>query len=378
VTNGATLTVNGVLDAPIETSPDVLDWAQVRSFRRIAADRLADELRGSEGVTEQRRREVGRRIIQQILDEHVRAAYQAGDRSLTPDIQDALAKAIFDALLGLGRLQPLVDDDRLENVEVFGCEKVVTIDHHGHTEELPPVADTEEELREMLANLASRAGTERTFTENNPVLHLALPGGARLAAIGNPVAAETAVNIRVHRLVNVTLEDLAEEYGTLTPELAAFLRAAVLARRSILVAGVPNSGKTTLVRALAQAIDPADKIATFETEYELRLNELLAARVRKPIALAARPGSGLPMASKVLRPMIMGLPMVTRLKYFRSAGICQGMPPSLPIARFSPMATTSEIFMASPNTRAMDRIHRIFQNLQDSDFFYEMPVPSST
>nr|WP_246211483.1 CpaF/VirB11 family protein [Phytoactinopolyspora alkaliphila] len=192
----------------------------------------------------------------------------------------------------MGRLQPLVDNDRLENVEVFGCEKVVTIDYHGHTEELPPVADTEEELREMLANLASRAGAERTFTESNPVLHLALPGGARLAAIGNPVAAETAVNIRVHRLVNVTLEDLTVEHETLTPELAAFLRAAVQARRSILVAGVPNSGKTTLVRALAQAIDPADKIATFETEYELRLNELLAARVRKPIALAARPGGG--------------------------------------------------------------------------------------
>ncbi|NDL57024.1 CpaF family protein [Phytoactinopolyspora sp. XMNu-373] len=269
-----------------------LDWAQIRSFRRVAADRLADRLRDSDGVSEEHRRNVARQIVSELLDEHVRAAYQAGDQSITPDSQAAMEKAIFDALLGLGRLQPLVDDPELENIEVFGCEKVVTLDQYGRVEELPPVADSEEELREMVANLASHGGTtERTFTENSPILHLNLHGGHRLAAIGW-LATQTVINIRRHRLINVTIDELVGEYHTLTPELAAFLCAAVQARRSILVAGEPNTGKTTLLRALTQVIDPGEKIATFETEHELHLDELRSSSIRRPIALAARPGSG--------------------------------------------------------------------------------------
>ncbi|WP_162452914.1 CpaF family protein [Phytoactinopolyspora mesophila] len=278
-------------NSDLETADGEVDWAQVRAFRRLAADRLAEQLRDLDAIDEERRREIGREIISQILDEHVRRSMQTSGTSMGPSQQARLEKSIFDALFGLGRLQPLVDDESLENIEVFGADKVVTVDYHGDFTELPPVADSEDELRDMLAFLASRGGAaERTFTENSPILHLNLHGGHRLAAIGW-VASQTVVNIRRHRLVDLTLEDL-QGRGTLTPELARFLDAAVRARRSIVVAGEPNSGKTTLVRALAASIEPTEKIGTFETEYELHLDRLPGHRVRNPIALESRPGSG--------------------------------------------------------------------------------------
>ena len=77
----------------------------------------------------------------------------------------------------------------------------------------------------------------------------------------------------------------------LSPVAASFLRAAVRARKSIVISGSQGAGKTTLVRALCAEIDPLEAIGTFETEYELHLHEL---RVQHPIVFAweARPGSG--------------------------------------------------------------------------------------
>ncbi|MGB0191891.1 MAG: ATPase, T2SS/T4P/T4SS family, partial [Nocardioides sp.] len=98
-----------------------------------------------------------------------------------------------------------------------------------------------------------------------------------------------SVVIRRHRLMEITLDDLVERQ-MLTPVAASFLRAAVRARKSIVVSGSQGAGKTTLVRALCAEIDPLEAIGTFETEYELHLHELGRHRIVHP--WEARPGSG--------------------------------------------------------------------------------------
>src|SRR3546814_19824860 len=74
-----------------------------------------------------------------------------------------------------------------------------------------------------------------------------------------------SVVIRRHRLMQLTLDDLVKR-GMLSPLLASFLRAAVRARKSIVVSGCQGAGKTTLVRALCSEIDEYEAIGTFETE----------------------------------------------------------------------------------------------------------------
>ena len=88
-----------------------------------------------------------------------------------------------------------------------------------------------------------------------------LPGGARLAAVAEPVATRPTIVIRIHRLVDVTLDQLVER-GTLTRQAAEFLRAAVVAGVSVVTSGFPGAGKTTLLRALADCIPSEEKIVT--------------------------------------------------------------------------------------------------------------------
>src|SRR4051812_32106953 len=266
-----------------------VDWALVRVFRQRASQKLAEQLRSRPGVDEEDRRELGRSIVRSLLEDHARADVLDGVRLMDLDAEQALATAIFDSLFGLGRLQPLVDKPDVENIEITGYDKVLLLYSDGRREIGPPVADSDEELIEFLAFLAAqRGGGERSFSSATPVLHLNLGNRARLAAIME-VSQRPVVRIRKHLMPEVSLATM-RDVGTLDPVLEQFLGAAVRARKSIVVSGAQGSGKTTFVRALAEALDPWESVGTLETAYEIFLHE--QGRPREVIALEARPGSG--------------------------------------------------------------------------------------
>ncbi len=85
------------------------------------------------------------------------------------------------------------------------------------------------------------------------------------------VCSRPSVSIRRSRLGKVSLEDLVGN-GTMSPEVATFLRAAVLGRMNVMIAGSTNSGKTTLLRALANEIPPTERLVTVERALELGLD----------------------------------------------------------------------------------------------------------
>jgi Flp pilus assembly CpaF family ATPase len=97
-----------------------------------------------------------------------------------------------------------------------------------------------------------------------------LPDGGRLFAV-MAVTARPCVAIRRDRLAAATLGDLARN-GTMSGEVAAFLAAAVRARRNILISGGTAAGKTTLLRALASAIPSHERLITIEDSLELCLD----------------------------------------------------------------------------------------------------------
>lgn len=268
-----------------------IDWALVAAFRSQASEQLSAALGGDRGrLDRQAQRELGRSIILELLEAEAAEQVSAGRDAWTPAQQQALATAVFDALFGLGRLQPLVDDDRVENIIITGHDTVRLELTDGTLLPGPPVADSDEELIDFLVFLASRSEVNaRPFSEAQPRLHLRLDGGARLAAAAW-VTPRPSVVIRRHRLRRVTLDDLVGR-GTLTPLAASFLTAAIRARKSVVVAGPQGAGKTTMVRALCAEIPQHEAIGTFETEYELHLHELPDVH---PIVHAweARPGSG--------------------------------------------------------------------------------------
>lgn len=268
-----------------------IDWQLVAAFRAQASNQLtaalgAGRVRGGRADEQ----ELGRTIIRELLDAAAAESLSAGRETWSLPEQEALAEAVYDALFGLGRLQPLVDDDTVENIIVTGSDRVWVERTDGTLVPAPPVADSDDELIDFLAFLASRSeGNPRPFSPAQPRLHMRLDGGARLAATAW-VTPRPSVVIRRHRLREITLDQLVD-LGTITPVMASFLRAAVRAHRSIVVSGPQGAGKTTLVRALCAEFDPFEAIGTFETEYELFLDELTDQH-HIVHAWEARPGSG--------------------------------------------------------------------------------------
>ncbi|WP_081680432.1 CpaF family protein [Cellulomonas sp. URHD0024] len=271
---------------PVLPAPDI---AIVREVRRIVADRLAQRLQAQPVERLDARRELARSLVSAELAERGRERVRRGQDPWSVELEMVTSRAVMAALFGMGRLQPLIDDPAVENVEVDGHENVWVSYADGRDERHAPVADSDAELIEILQLLAARTGTsERTFSSAHPALHVRLEDGSRLSAVAWTTPKPHVV-IRRHRVRDVDLDDLVR-LGTIDTVLAAFLRSAIRAGKNVVVTGLQNAGKTTLVRALANEFDPMERFATIEKAYELHLHEL-PARHPRVVAMEAREGS---------------------------------------------------------------------------------------
>ena len=254
-----------------------MDQTLVRRFREEVADTLARQRRqdaaaGVPPMTGEDERQFARAVINRVLDAYARAEIAAGRTPPTSEEEEDLAAGIHAALYGVGRLQPLLDDPEVENVDINGCDHVFVQYADGREVVSEPVADSDDELVELVQILGAYSGlSSRPFDSANPQLDLRLPDGSRLSAVMD-VCARPAVSIRRSRLARVHLDDLLG-YGSLSEDVAAFLSAAVAARKNIMIAGATNAGKTTLLRALANEIPPAERLITVERALELGLGE---------------------------------------------------------------------------------------------------------
>ena len=253
------------------------DQELVRKLRVQVAERLneqrrRDQVNGVPPMSAEDEREYARSLIVQVLEDHARYELAEGRTPPTPDDDAQIAGAIHSALFGVGRLQPLIDDPEVENIDINGCDQVFVQYGDGREETPGPVAESDDELVELIQVLAAHAGlTSRPFDSANPQLDLRLPDGSRLSAVMG-VTSRPAVSIRRARLGKVFLKDLVAN-GTMTDDVGSFLRAAVAARKNIMIAGATNSGKTTLLRALANEIQPHERLITVERSLELGLGE---------------------------------------------------------------------------------------------------------
>jgi Flp pilus assembly CpaF family ATPase len=268
------------------------DWEVVRRLRAAVSTQLSERLRTRPDTSRDSQRELARALATHAVADW--ADQQATSSGRTPSLEEEawLADAVLASIFGLGRIQPLVDDPSVENVDIAGCDRVWLEYADGRIEPGPPVADTDVELVETLQSFATYLGqTSRNFSTAHPMLRLKLPDGSRLTAV-MAVTPRPEVHIRRHRLLDVTLDRLAA-LGTLDAALVGLLRAAMAARRNIVVTGTVNVGKTTLIRALAGEIATLERVVTIEKEYELLLHDL-PDRHARVVAMEAREGNAEP------------------------------------------------------------------------------------
>lgn len=260
---------------PAPTSADAVgeddqvapDWSWVRQLRT----EVTDQMTSRSLTTSPEDRVTVESLVTEAVENFNRSHISAGETPLSTSQKNALAEATLDAIYGAGRLQKLLDRDDLEDIAIRGADNVWLYYADGRVERGPAVAESDKDFVTDLQHLAStNPAGERAFNSANPRLDLALASGHRLSASMDFVRRPTCT-IRFHRHVDVDLGDMVE-LGSIDETLRQFLTAAIRAGVSVVVAGLPGSGKTTLIRALLNELPPTMPIATIETEFELHLD----------------------------------------------------------------------------------------------------------
>src|SRR6201991_4259393 len=254
-----------------------MDHSAVKRLRGEVGDRLAEQRRldaatGIPPMSSEDERQFARALISQVLEEHARSEILVGRPPLNAQDEEELAEAIHAALFGVGRLQPLLEDQQIENIDINGCDRVFIGYADGRGVMAQPVAESDEELVELIQVLAAYSGlSSRPFDTANPQLDMRLPDGSRMSAVMD-VTLRPSLSVRRARLGKVFLSDLVGN-GTMSSDLARFLSAVVAARKNVMIAGSTNAGKTTLLRALANEIPAHERLITVERALELGLDQ---------------------------------------------------------------------------------------------------------
>jgi len=227
--------------------------AEVRELvRRRGLDPIAD-------------RAAVRRLVDEVVSDY-------DDRALSsslPPLPDSgvAARAVYDAVAGFGPLQRHLDDPTVEEIWINEPGRVF-VARHGRSE-LTTTILGEAQVRDLVEKMLKTTG--RRVDLSTPFVDAMLPDGSRLhVVIPDITRRHWSVNIRKFVLSASSLDDLVG-LGTLTPQAARFLEAAVIAGLNVIVAGGTQAGKTTLLNCLASAIPARERVITCEEVFELRL-----------------------------------------------------------------------------------------------------------
>ena len=248
--------------------------------------RLADELRarvserlvaevqsrgaGSMGAAD--RRAAGASLLRAALADHARACIEAGRPVLSPDAEDALYAQVIAELFEMGALQQYREDPTVMEVNATGLTTWIRRTD-GTKEAGPPLARSNAALVELVRMLAAQPGVggEARLDAAHPKLDRQLPNGDRLFALIE-VSAEPILRIRRHNFIDLVTLTHLRDAGMLDAALCALLSAAVLAKLNVIICGGTGTGKTTLLRAMCNAIPAEESVALIEDSPELGLD----------------------------------------------------------------------------------------------------------
>jgi pilus assembly protein CpaF len=189
---------------------------------------------------------------------------------LTRSDRDRLFEEVAADIIGFGPIEPLLQDSSVNEVMVNGPEQVY-IEQKGKLVLTDVRFDNDEHVRRIIDRIVSPLG--RHVDEASPLCDARLPDGSRVNIVIPPISlVGPCITIRKFSKTPLTVDDLIR-FGSMTPEIAEFLRACVLARLNGVVSGGTGSGKTTLLNVLSGFIPDDERIVTIEDAAELQLRQ---------------------------------------------------------------------------------------------------------
>ncbi|MFE6894804.1 CpaF family protein [Streptomyces sp. NPDC057694] len=209
---------------------------------------------------------------------------------LTGEQISVLRGELFNRFFLAGSLQQVLERPGVEDILIDGPWMFIDVQGQGRQRMRSPFTADEQAL-EWVNQMAAMSGHgERLLSYSTGKVDFDLPDGSRVAAtlLTEP---NLVISIRRHLLEKAGLDDLVT-WGSIDTLLQAFLRAAVRAGLSIVIAGDMATGKTTLMRALGREVPVKERLATLEGEPELRLNYDPYGEHAHTIAFRSREGNG--------------------------------------------------------------------------------------
>jgi len=215
----------------------------------------------------EQRRSVYRQRIMDILQSSPEIKIPKGKMSF-------YTEAVIREMVGYGLIDPLVSDDKLEEIMVTGSKKPVYVFHRDYDMMKTNIEFyTDDEVVDLINKMGREVG--RRVDYSSPLLDARLVDGSRVNATIKPASISgPTITIRKFKADPFSIIDLIN-FGTFTSEVAAFLWLAVegLDTRpaNILISGGTGSGKTTTLNVLASFIPPTERVITIEDTAELNL-----------------------------------------------------------------------------------------------------------
>ena len=201
-------------------------------------------------------------VIQQVIAEQ--------GVPLSSTERDRVAHEVLDELFGLGPLEPLLQDDTINDILVNTCTSVY-VERRGVLQRTNVTFKDNRHLLQIIDKIVSAVG--RRVDESTPMVDARLKDGSRVNAIIPPLAIDGPIlSIRRFGSSPLTAEKLLQNKA-LTQPMLEILAAAVKSRLNIVICGGTGAGKTTLLNMLSSFISEKERIVTIEDSAELQLRQ---------------------------------------------------------------------------------------------------------
>jgi pilus assembly protein CpaF len=254
-----------------------------QSGRRLAlialVDRVADavDLTAMDQGSEVRDAQMDE--IERAVRDQARAMRVEGEAPDELDLE-VLARDAIRELVEVGPLGPLLDDETVNAIHIARPDHVVAT-RSGQTLLVEPGFTSEMALRRAVARLASRAG--EPLATGEWVVDRRLPRGARVIAMGPPIAPSWVVTIRKPRRFQSSFDDLVHA-GALSRPMATFLEACACARANVLVMGPGIAVIGPVLAALVATVPAAERVVLLVDEETIAVPHAQGLALRLPLA----------------------------------------------------------------------------------------------
>ena len=208
--------------------------------------------------------------VETLITDYVERVLEANPFVVPRGERARLISDICDEILGLGPIEPYLKDDSVTEVMVNG-PKDIYVEKMGRLYKVDAAFHDNQHLMSIIERIVTPLG--RHIDEASPLVDARLPDGSRVNIVIPPLSLiGPCITIRKFSKNALTAEDLIS-FGTLSEDMAVFLRACVKAKLNIMVSGGTGSGKTTTLNVLSSFIPGDERIVTIEDAAELRLEQ---------------------------------------------------------------------------------------------------------